>query len=133
MSTERAAPLIAGVRKFDELFSRFAYRHDNDVRGVDWQGRDVITGDRATSKIGPSIHWTDANDVYTYGRAVPSQEVVDAVRANMLCIKYDSIYFVLHLDDDGTARVYAQYNQIIGNRLLAVVDASTIPASDCDE
>lgn len=133
MTIERAASLIAGVRKFDELFYGFAYRHSNDVRGVDWQGRDVITGDRATSKIGPSMHWTTPDDVYTYGRAVPSQEVIDAVRTNMLCIAYDSIYFALHFDDDGTARVYATYNQIIGSRLLAIVDAATIPPADRDE
>jgi len=44
----------------------------------------------------------------------------------MLPVDYDSIYFTINARDDVTALVTAQYNQIIGSRWLALIDANSI-------
>lgn len=45
---------------------------------------------------------------------------------NMLQIDYDKIYFTITVRDNGTALVCAQYNQIIGDRWLALIDAADL-------
>jgi hypothetical protein len=63
----------------------------------------------------------------------PQQRVMDYIGENMLDIAYDSIYFTVTIRDDGSALLAAQYNQIIGSRWLAIVDASTIPTQEVDQ
>ena len=58
----------------------------------------------------------------------PTDKTLQYVRANMLPVDYDSIYFEVINREDGTSLVTAKYNQILGSRWLAFVDTETIPA-----
>ncbi len=58
----------------------------------------------------------------------PTEAVIACVRDSMLHGEYDRIHFEAVVWDDGRALVLAQYNQIIGSRYLAVIDAASIPA-----
>lgn len=62
-----------------------------------------------------------------------SMTIHGEVIANMLQVDNDSIYFEIIVRDDGTADVYARYNQIIGSRMLATIDASTLPVEPDDD
>lgn len=57
----------------------------------------------------------------------PKQEVIEYVRNNMIPVYYDHIYFQVVVRNDNTALITASYNQIIGSRWLALVDADTVP------
>lgn len=57
--------------------------------------------------------------------ARPSERLVDWIVVNMM--SSCGVHFEIIIHDDGLALVIAQYDQIIGGRWLAMVDASTIP------
>jgi predicted transcriptional regulator len=63
---------------------------------------------------------------YRYLYAVPSAALVEFVKENMIQVAYDAISFSLMIDGD-LATVRAEYSQIIGSRIVAVIDAATIP------
>ena len=73
-------------------------------------------------------NWIQIRDrgAYRHKRAVLPQWLIDWCQENMLPVNYDSIYFTVTIRDDG-ALICAQYNQIIGSRWLALVDADTVP------
>lgn len=120
------------LKKFEDLFRDFSWKHTGSPHGWDWSGKPMRHGETG-SIIGPSLHWYDADDAegnrgaFHYGRATPTEELRDFCIANMLRVDYDSIYFEIITRDDGTADVYAKHNQIIGSRLAATIDASTLP------
>lgn len=54
---------------------------------------------------------------------IPSSAVLDAIEKTMLVIDYDEIYFdFISLPEWDYVTVYAKYNQILGSRLIAIVD-----------
>jgi len=57
---------------------------------------------------------------------VPSVKLLRYVNENMLDIEYDQIYFEAIPFSDGTMKLYARYNQIIGSRFLGWFDASEL-------
>lgn len=82
------------------------------------------TGNYISSFV--SISGTRGHDAL---KADPRPEVLDYVRANMIQVDYDTIYFqiIVQNGDPETALVTAQYNQIIGSRWLAYIKTRTIP------
>jgi hypothetical protein len=65
-------------------------------------------------------------DGYAHGYAVLPQWLIDWIQENMLAVPHDSIYFQVIVRDDVSALVTAQYNQIIGSRWLALIDANSV-------
>lgn len=63
-------------------------------------------------------------------RVIPSDAIKTTVTESMLKLDNDTIYFKIIGYDDGTALVTADYNIILGDRWLAVIDASTIPSQE---
>lgn len=63
------------------------------------------------------------NATFKYSHVTPSLLVLDYIADNMLRVNHDSIYFEV-IEFDTFYRVYVKYNQIIGSRLLAVIDKS---------
>ena len=59
--------------------------------------------------------------------AKPTPEVIAWIRANMLQIDYDSLYFQAIMREGGQTLIVCQYNAILGSRWLALVDSETIP------
>ena len=53
--------------------------------------------------------------------AVVKPEVVEFIRANMIFIEHDSIYFSAVVRKDNQVNISAIYNQIIGSRCLGIV------------
>lgn len=90
----------------------------------------VLTDERQAHKWEKSevSNWIQIKDRdgYRHAYAVLPQWLIDWVQANMLPVDYDSIYFTINARDDVTALVTAQYNQIIGSRWLALIDANSI-------
>lgn len=80
---------------------------------------------RKGSKIGSYLA-TNAGHPSAHVR--PSPDLVTFLRANMIDVDYDSIYFRAIHRGDGTTLVIAQYNQIIGSRWLALLQTSDLPA-----
>ena len=58
----------------------------------------------------------------------PAEDVLKWILENMIQVKYDTISFEIIKFDDGQAAVYAQFGQILGQWLLAVIDSGTIPS-----
>lgn len=56
---------------------------------------------------------------YSYG--IPSKEILKTIQNNMIYIDNDSIYFEI-IEFENNYHLYAKYNQIIGSRLLAILD-----------
>ncbi len=52
---------------------------------------------------------------------VPTEALMTFMRTDMVLVNHDEIYFKVYLYENGSARVWAQYNQIIGSRLLAIL------------
>ena len=73
-------------------------------------------------------NWIHISGVYGYDstRAVLPQWLIDWIQNNMLAVDHDSIYFNVIVRDDQHALVTAQYNQIIGSRWLALIDANSV-------
>jgi hypothetical protein len=59
-------------------------------------------------------------------RVEPTEIVQRALENSLLYIEHDSIYFQIIIRD-GLATIRAKYNNIIGYRLIATVDAATVP------
>lgn len=56
----------------------------------------------------------------------PTHETKRLVEASLIAISHDTLHYNLILFDDG-ATLYVQYGLIIGDRLLARLDLSTLP------
>lgn len=63
----------------------------------------------------------------TWFDTVPTQKTIDYIGFKMLLCDQYRINILYTVRDNGTALIYAQYNQISGSRWLAIIDASTIP------
>lgn len=63
------------------------------------------------------------DDKYKSFNVIPSSAVLGAIEKTMLTIDYDQIYFeVISRPEWDYISVYAKYNQILGSRLIAIVD-----------
>lgn len=101
------------IKSFPELFSDVSYTKENASR-VTQPG------------IGTYFQVTKAGQGYSHSFwARPSERLVDWIVVNML--SSCGVHFEVIIHDDGLAVLIAQYDQIIGGRWLAMVDASTIP------
>lgn len=70
------------------------------------------------------------DDKYKSFNVIPSPAVLDAINRTMLLIDYDEIYFdVITRSDWNHVDVYAKYNQILGSRLIAMVDKDSFDGS----
>lgn len=58
---------------------------------------------------------------------VPTQQTIDYIAFKMMLSDQYRINLLYTVRDNGTALIYAQYNQISGSRWIAIIDASTIP------
>jgi hypothetical protein len=63
---------------------------------------------------------------YTSGKVYVTSYTVELAEQHLIPIAYDEIYFELIMFDD-CAHLYIKYNQIIGSRLMAIIDLATIP------
>lgn len=63
----------------------------------------------------------------------PTDEVIDAVERSMLLSDGYVLNFALAIRTGGTALLYTHYNQILGDRWIAILDASTIPGIPKDD
>jgi len=58
----------------------------------------------------------------------PHGRLVELVKENMMLLPDYTINLEVHIYEDGLALVSAHYNQIIGSRWIALVDAGTVRA-----
>lgn len=109
-------------KSFAELFSTCAGKLPRILNAkIDWTGKKVscyIDTYVAVQKDG----------VRQSINILPNQVVIDWIKANMLKVAWDTIFFEAITHDDGTTRVWAVYNQILGSCLLAEVDSDSITA-----
>lgn len=66
-------------------------------------------------------------DGYTAMAVTPNKALIEAICANMLYIEYDSLFFEVVFQTDGTALLQVKHNQIIGSRWLSYIDGKTVP------
>jgi hypothetical protein len=76
--------------------------------------------------VGPYCVFKSKDGSYGSIYVMARKELEEYVRANMIRIEHDSLYYEIIEYDDGTALILVQYNQILGNRWLAIVDAKTL-------
>lgn len=113
----RIKPLLSASR-FEDIFSG----HEPHQ-----QGRKPVAY-RSGSSQSVSSYCTLRSDASAGSMSVtPNQETIDAIFGSMIEIGYDTIHFSIIVHDDGTASVRSCYGTIIGSRLLAEIDAETIP------
>lgn len=84
------------------------------------------------ASIGPYMYITPGGDVKgaRYHRALyvtPTRALVESIKATMLPINYDTINFKVIVFADGFARVWSEYSQISGSRLIAEISADSVP------
>lgn len=48
----------------------------------------------------------------------PTERLLEYCRTSMVAVDYDQIYLKMIVFEDGGSTLYAQYNQIIGSRML---------------
>ena len=59
---------------------------------------------------------------------IPTNKTLQAINDNMLKIDYDTIHFeIIIWENNDNMAVYLQYNQILGNRLLAYISKNQLP------
>lgn len=100
-----------------DLFESF------EIRPAAESSKTVFIGDDWLLDHGGSIRGVGGFRCF---HATPKQEIVEWVKSNMLRVEYDTIYFEITIRSDGTALICAKYNQIIGDRYLAVIDADYV-------
>lgn len=106
-------PLLPEAESFNDLFG--------SCGAWLWASEGVKT----PVQIGNYIHQRDPYKSWKLG---PSEKLARAVMDSMIPIENDTISFEIILDDNGRAWVFAHYNLILGQRYVANIDASTIPA-----
>jgi hypothetical protein len=75
----------------------------------------------------PGSTWPKDQRLPSALRVAPSDLVKRAVDANLIHVYADRIYFQAYCHDD-RADIYAKYSQILGSRLLAVMDMKDFKA-----
>ena len=65
------------------------------------------------------VHYVNANLNDMFLHIKPTEKLLEFCRTEMVSIDYDQIYLKLIVFEDGSSTLYAQYNQIIGDRMLA--------------
>lgn len=63
------------------------------------------------------VRYVNQNSMFLHIK--PTEKLLEFCRTEMVSIDYDQIYLKLIVFEDGSSTLYAQYNQIIGDRLLA--------------
>ena len=105
--------------KFSDLFTEWTKADTTITRkGIKHTYPEILRPDCKTPAyiqcwLTFSGHKFDSLDV------LPTQELIEYVDKNMLAIDYDRIYFEIVTRDDCYA-LRANYNQILGSRLLAI-------------
>jgi hypothetical protein len=151
MTTERylAKPLaFPDATKFSELFVAHSFDKNgldgpgigNKYQGDSWTIDDynMVTGRtrKETIKIGPYCHGRGPSGEFFSLYVRPTDEVVAYIKAHMLGLARDTIGFEIVVrrseTDDYEALVIAHNNLIIGNRWLALIDATTLPIPPVD-
>ena len=100
------------VETFAELFGNIEPKQDRD-----FADKSVIS------------NWLHYSPKFKSEYREPLPMTLKYVRENMLPVDYDSIYFQLVDRGDNETLVTAQYNQILGNRWLAMIQTDSIPIS----
>ena len=124
-----AKPAFPEAKKFASLFPNKPSQ--NDLGGKIWNSKHLSmkTGKTRNCKARISS-WITVDNVETGERdnfyCVPALGVIEWIKANMVHVKYDTIYFTIIIGK-GFCSVRAQYNQIIGSCLLAEIDPASIP------
>lgn len=101
------------IKSFSELFSDVSYTKENAPR-VTQPGINSYFQVSKVEKGYSHSFW-----------AKPSERLVDWIVFNMM--SSCGVHFEIIIHDDGLALIIAEYEQIIGGRWLAMVDASTVP------
>lgn len=120
--------LLPKAASFDELFAGVEEIKDLDPRKIQ----------RPTVKIGAgplqtngycSVTVQESGDKFFNPLTIKLTEALAAaIHDSMLYIEYDTIYFEVVVYGDRSSRVYAKYNQIIGSRIIAKLDATATRA-----
>jgi hypothetical protein len=121
MFTFEKKPLFENGTKFSDLFSNFTKR-DTNPNKQNIAENSIHYG--RPLKI--SAHITFQKNGYNFMNFVPSKELINSIQDNMLYIDRDSIYFDTVIFDN-TFDVYANYNLIIGSRLIGTFNNSELP------
>lgn len=109
------------IKSFKELFNDYQFKHINTKA----QYQDLGGGCHCSTHL--SIMNTHTQPHFLYVELKP--EIFKPVIETMYKIYNDNDHISLEavVRDDGTALIIVSYNQIIGSRWIAVIDASTIP------
>ena len=84
-------------------------------------------GEPAT--ISGYLYVNDPNNIRSLS-VTTKKKIISWMKEDMVFPNGDTIYFEAIFNyGDGTASIWAKHNKIIGSRLLAVIDLSTIPAN----
>jgi hypothetical protein len=143
-----AKPVAFPYTKFSDLFVAYSFDKNgldgpgigNKYQGDPWTFDDYHprTGRKRleTIKIGPYCHGRGPNGEFFSLYVRPTDELVAWIKANMLPLSRDTIGFEIVVrrseTDDHEALIIAHNNLIIGNRWLALIDASTLPIPPAD-
>jgi hypothetical protein len=109
-------------RKFSDFFSQYSL-HKEDIP-------DLPTG--VLINVGKFLTISGGSErpelPYTSCYVAVTPEVIRLAASNLIVVDRDEIYFelIVHADD---AYLYFKYNQIIGSRLLAILDLNTLPTN----
>jgi hypothetical protein len=118
-----AKPLaFPSVKSFGELFTHAQRWSSADLNA---RGTRLARGGREANTVSGYLTLSGQGRRESM-KVTPSAKVLSYLSENMLALK-DSLYFEVHLRDDG-ALVVAKHNKIIGDRWLAMIDSSTIPS-----
>lgn len=115
------------VVSFSDLFVEASADKETGPKAVPWEFVDVFTnGKKGHCEIGPYCSLTGATPRHSL-YVKPADRLVEFVKESMLPAEGHPIYFEVIVYEDGLALVTANHNHIIGNRWLALIEASTIP------
>ena len=116
---------------FDRLFSSFSPKHTGPETGATWTFQDWLSNAKrmptVSTKIGPGLSVSGNGANFNYGRAEPTPELVEWVKAKMTPVKRSDVYFELVRQSDGSVLVVAQHNLISGSQWVGYVDPATLP------
>jgi hypothetical protein len=105
------------VRKIGSLFSNFVANSTADETKYD-NGFSEQRGQPAPCYVTNHIFIKTPRCNYI-ARGTPSKALLDWIFANMVKVAYDRIFFEIIIRNDGSVSLYACYNQILGNALIA--------------
>lgn len=110
--------------EFSDLFSE---AHRWDVASFNVRFRRMLAG---TVRVGTECYQYGGIGMESVGpklTVVPTKKLLIVLRDNMRTIPYDEVYFELIHYSNGTSGVFAKYNVVAGNLLIAYVPTSSIP------